>query len=128
LRDDLQQQSIRDSLTGLFNRRSMEESPAREILRAERSGETVGVIMEEFILILPETHLEVAHQWAAQLHEGFRRLTIPHRDQEVSPVTLSLGVAVYPMHGATHEAVLKAADMALYRAKQAGRDCVVVAQ
>jgi diguanylate cyclase (GGDEF)-like protein len=40
---------------------------------------------------------------------------------------LSLGVAVFPDHGSTGEAVLKAADAALYRAKREGRDRVVVA-
>lgn len=45
LRSTLRQQSIRDPLTGMFNRRYMEETLEREILRATRSGETVGVIM-----------------------------------------------------------------------------------
>jgi diguanylate cyclase (GGDEF)-like protein len=37
-------------------------------------------------------------------------------------ITLSLGVAIFPDHGLTGEAVLQAADMALYRAKHAGRN------
>jgi diguanylate cyclase (GGDEF)-like protein/PAS domain S-box-containing protein len=45
LRSSLRQQSIRDPLTGMFNRRYMEETLEREILRATRSNETVGVIM-----------------------------------------------------------------------------------
>jgi diguanylate cyclase (GGDEF)-like protein/PAS domain S-box-containing protein len=45
LRSTLQEQSIRDPLTGMFNRRFMEESLEREILRATRSKQTVGVIM-----------------------------------------------------------------------------------
>ena len=42
-------------------------------------------------------------------------------------VTLSMGVAAFPQHGANGQALLKAADTALYRAKNEGRDRVVVA-
>ena len=45
LRETLRTQSIRDPLTGLFNRRYMEESLERELRRAERRGHPVGVIM-----------------------------------------------------------------------------------
>lgn len=45
LRDKLRQQSIRDALTGMFNRRYMEESLDREVARAARAGRPVGVIM-----------------------------------------------------------------------------------
>ncbi len=45
LREALQQQSIRDSLTGLYNRRYLEESLEREISRAVRLKQTLGVIM-----------------------------------------------------------------------------------
>lgn len=45
LRSTLRQQSIRDPLTGMFNRRYMEETLEREILRAARNNEQVGVIM-----------------------------------------------------------------------------------
>ena len=45
LREVLRSQSIRDPLTGLFNRRYMEESLERELRRAERNGQSVGFIM-----------------------------------------------------------------------------------
>lgn len=45
LRSTLRQQSIRDPLTGMFNRRYMEETLDREILRAKRSGDMIGLIM-----------------------------------------------------------------------------------
>jgi diguanylate cyclase (GGDEF)-like protein len=45
LRATLRQQSIRDPLTGLYNRRYMEETLERELLRASRNHESVGVIM-----------------------------------------------------------------------------------
>ncbi len=45
LRDTLRSQAIRDPLTGLFNRRYMEETLEREIRRANRHGTSVGIIM-----------------------------------------------------------------------------------
>lgn len=45
LRDTLRVQAIRDPLTGLYNRRHMEQALEREILRASRNRRTVGVIM-----------------------------------------------------------------------------------
>ena len=48
--------------------------------------------------------------------------------QSQGGVTLSLGVAVYPQHGRSIEVVRRAADVALYQAKQDGRNRVVVAK
>ena len=45
LREALKAQSIRDPLTGLFNRRYMEETFERELYRADRDGNTIGTIM-----------------------------------------------------------------------------------
>ncbi|MBC7349174.1 MAG: diguanylate cyclase [Candidatus Aminicenantes bacterium] len=45
LRQSLQEQSIRDPLTGLYNRRYLEETLERELLRAKRAGNPVSVIM-----------------------------------------------------------------------------------
>jgi diguanylate cyclase (GGDEF)-like protein/PAS domain S-box-containing protein len=45
LRETLRNQSIRDALTGLFNRRYVEESLEREILRAHRSNSTIGILL-----------------------------------------------------------------------------------
>jgi len=56
-----------------------------------------------------------------------RDMTIDHHGQLVAPVTVSAGVAAAPEHGETVEALIAAADLALYQAKAAGRDCVVVA-
>jgi len=45
LRESLREQSVRDPLTGLYNRRFLEESLSREIFRAQRSGSMIAVIM-----------------------------------------------------------------------------------
>jgi diguanylate cyclase (GGDEF)-like protein len=51
-----------------------------------------------------------------------------HRGQVLEGVTLSLGVAMFPDHGATGRDVLRAADDAMYLAKAQGRNRVVVAE
>ena len=83
---------------------------------------------EEFILVLPGASLAATRDRA----EGLRRLgaqaQVHHRGQSLGAVTLSVGVASYPDHGTTVEALVQAADRALYQAKAAGRDRVVVAE
>lgn len=49
------------------------------------------------------------------------------RAHSLLSVTISVGVAHYPTHGETPAQIIDAADRALYRAKRAGRDCVVTA-
>ncbi len=83
---------------------------------------------DEFVIILAETSLEAAEKRAQQLREGIKRLTIPHGDRYLAPPTVSLGLALYPDHGANAETLLRAADEALYSAKTQGRDRVVVGQ
>lgn len=171
LRENLKQQAIRDSLTGLFNRRYMEETMRREINRAERYGTPLGIIMldldhfrrfnntfghkagdlvlqelgkylqnnirkediacryggEEFTLILPGASLEITKKRAEMLQHDVRKLHINYNGKMLDSVTLSQGVAIYPDHGQTGEAVIQAADDALYRAKHAGRKRVKLA-
>jgi diguanylate cyclase (GGDEF)-like protein len=79
---------------------------------------------EEFVLILPDTLLKMAYQRAEYLREGVKHMHIQHGTQSLGPITLSLGVAMFPDHGPTAGEVLKVADTALYRAKHEGRDRV----
>ncbi|MBD2005196.1 MULTISPECIES: diguanylate cyclase [Cyanophyceae] len=171
LHEALKQQSIRDTLTGLYNRRYLEESLEREISRAERKQQSLGIIMidvdhfkrfndtfgheagdtvlrelgvflkshtrgsdiacryggEELTLILPETSLEATRERAEAIREGVKHLNLQNRRQSLGSITLSIGVAIFPTHGLTGSAVIRAADAALYRAKQQGRDRVLAA-
>jgi diguanylate cyclase (GGDEF)-like protein len=101
-----------------------------QLLQSQIRGEDVACRYggEEFILILPNTTLEVAGQRAEQLRQAAKLLQISALAENHHGITLSIGVAIYPEHGSSVEAVLHVADTALYRAKQAGRDCVVTAQ
>jgi diguanylate cyclase (GGDEF)-like protein len=80
---------------------------------------------EEFTLILPGSTLEAAARHAERLRESVRDLTPSFEGRPLGPVSLSLGVAAYPDDGDTAEALLAAADAALYIAKASGRNRVV---
>ncbi len=170
LRETLRTQSIRDPLTGLFNRRYLMETMMREFSRAMRRHHTVGVIMididhfkvfndtyghdagdvllqslsnyllksirgedlpcryggEEFILMLPEATLEDSIKRAEELRKGIAGIKVVHKGITLKDMTVSVGVAVYPEHGDTVEVILKSADLALYRAKQEGRNRIAL--
>ncbi len=78
---------------------------------------------DEFVVVLPGSSLEGTRQRAEELQQAVRRASSAP-DRALPAVSLSLGVAVFPDHGQTAEAVLRSADVALYQAKQAGRDRV----
>ena len=83
---------------------------------------------EEFAVILPNTPLAGAVHVAADIRAAVRQLAMPHSASSISPfVTLSIGVAsVVPKRHFSSMALLTAADCALYKAKQTGRDRVCV--
>ena len=78
---------------------------------------------EEFIMLLPRTTAKEATVIAEQLRERLAKTVSPCN----RAITLSAGVAAYPQMAQTSEALIEAADSALYRAKQTGRNRVVVA-
>jgi len=84
---------------------------------------------EEFALILPNTDVQGAFNLALSIRSHIRSQAINHLSSQVSPfLTLSLGVAtVIPQSNISPESLIAKADAALYRAKQFGRDQVVIA-
>jgi diguanylate cyclase (GGDEF)-like protein len=82
---------------------------------------------EEFVLVLPDAAMENAARRAEQLRDAVRRIRVPYKDTVLGPVTVSIGVAAFPDHGADGASLLKSADMALYEAKKTGRDRVALA-
>lgn len=170
---ELAQLAAEDSLTGVGNRRSFEQSLVRAWAEARRRQEPLALVMadvdhfktyndshghpagdaclrevvavlegglqrprdrlfryggEEFVLVLVNTDAAGAVICAERLRAALAQRQLPH---PLGHVTVSLGVAalVPPRHAGPDEAMqlLNAADAALYRAKQQGRDRVVVA-
>jgi two-component system, cell cycle response regulator len=85
---------------------------------------------EEFVALLPNTPLVGAMEVAKLIQVRVQNLQIRHQKSTVSEyLTLSIGVAgIVPSEVTTPEELLIYADQALYQAKQAGRDQIVVSQ
>jgi diguanylate cyclase (GGDEF)-like protein/PAS domain S-box-containing protein len=171
LRERLREQSIRDSLTGLFNRRYLDEILQRELSRAIRHQQPIGIILldidhfkryndtygheggdavlrsmgtflqnglrkediacryggEEFVLVLPGASLEDTARKAEELCSLVRGMHVEHEGISLGRITISLGVSCFPLHGTTADSIISIADSALYRAKETGRNRVIVA-
>jgi diguanylate cyclase (GGDEF)-like protein len=168
LREELHELSISDPLTSLYNRRFAQETLTREIHRAHREQDSIGIITfdidffkrvndryghdagdavlkavaaelqgsvrggdiacrmggEEFAIMMPGATLSVARQRAEELRAAIAALRVRHAHVDLPAVSMSCGVAAFPDHGVTADALLRAADQALYRAKEAGRNRV----
>lgn len=171
LRERLQALSIRDPLTGLYNRRFMEEALAREISRTARTGKPLAVAMldldhfkrfndshghdagdavlrefaqllagfregsdlacryggEEFLLILPGADAQHAAIRLDALRQALARLHVVHGGTALPAITVSIGLADCVAHGRRSAELIKAADEALYRAKELGRNRIEIA-
>lgn len=158
----------RDPLTGLFNRRALEERARREVLLAQRTGRPLSLVLfdvddfkaindthghkagdrvlqalaraigqgvrghdivaryggEEFLVLLPDTDGDRAVELAERLRQALRGLGLAESGQPV-PVAASFGVASLGEPEEDWDGLVVAADRALYRAKQAGKNRVV---
>jgi diguanylate cyclase (GGDEF)-like protein len=158
---ELNLQAMRDPLTGLYNRRQLEESLHREVLRARRIGAPVGVMTidvdhfkrvndtlghevgdsalsgiaqvlascvreediacraggEEFVVILPGTGKAALRSRAEAVRKTIEQASIAAGEGTLK-LTVSIGLASFPAYGDTGQAVLRAADAALYKAKE----------
>jgi diguanylate cyclase (GGDEF)-like protein len=162
-----------DELTGLANRRRVNNVLKEEINRARRAGVELSVIMldvdyfknyndtyghpagddvlrkladimqrtsnragelvaryggEEFIILLPGASAKAAKRTALRLREAVAQEAIPHSTSVVAPyITISQGVVTMPADSDCQPAdLIKLADKALYSAKAAGRNAIVV--
>lgn len=162
-----------DELTGLANRRRLNEVLASEWARSKRSGQSLALAMididqfkiyndhyghqagdeclkriaqdiqlnarrtgdlaaryggEEFLLILPNADAAAAQRLAEGVRKSIESLDLPHVHSPTGKITISIGVAA--LNDGFYkdaESLLYAADEALYRAKDGGRNQVQVA-
>jgi diguanylate cyclase (GGDEF)-like protein len=81
---------------------------------------------EEFAIILADATSEGARRRAEDIRAAVKRLELRYGGKPVGGLTVSLGVALFPYHADQATTLLRKADEALYQAKAAGRDRVVV--
>ena len=84
---------------------------------------------EEFAVVLPETDEAGALVIATRIRHAVLNLAIPHEGNEEGVVSISAGVAAVPARTSNDEAdlLVRSADQALYRAKNGGRNAVMIA-
>jgi diguanylate cyclase (GGDEF)-like protein/PAS domain S-box-containing protein len=80
---------------------------------------------EEFLLVLPCATFDGIPSRIEKIREQITHVTIEHLHHPLIPVTLSIGVAIYPDHGDSADEVIRCADAALYLAKEGGRNRAV---
>jgi len=171
MRDQLQEQSLRDPLTGLFNRRHMVDRlrhfvdlsgkksrlvnviyldidhfkrfndthghdagdfvlrAVGEILDDSCSNDEVACRMggEEFVLLWPDVEPKELRKRVDSLCVKISGLSLNYQSKTLPKITASVGVANAPEHGTLPQDVIRAADEAMYHAKNTGRDRVVYA-
>ncbi len=167
--ETLSKQATHDPLTGLFNRRYLDQILYGEIAHARQNGSLVGILMadvdhfkkindnyghkagdlmlqavgnlmkkcvrsadivcryggEEFVIVMPGASAPTVSKCAEEIRARFEMLSVISEGREIQ-ATLSLGAAIYPLHGPNVDEVFIHADRAMYQAKQGGRNRVVV--
>ncbi|HSA99071.1 MAG TPA: diguanylate cyclase [Anaerolineales bacterium] len=79
---------------------------------------------EEFVIVMPNITKRTAYERAKKLRRCLNALQIPYECHRLT-TTISMGIACYPTNGDTRQALLRAADQAMYAAKRAGRDHIL---
>ncbi len=169
MQDELREQAIRDPLTGLHNRRYLDEQLALMMKKASEESSKLVIIMidldhfknfndtyghaigdkmlqtlaallrdntrtnditcryggEEFLLVLGNTNVESGYRRAEELRRAFEQTRLPYKNRKLHS-SISLGISVYPDHGEKIEDLVMRADLALYEAKAAGRNRVMI--
>ncbi|MES2498052.1 MAG: diguanylate cyclase [Pseudomonadota bacterium] len=162
--------ATRDPLTGLSNRRHLDEVLNVERALAESQGTPLACLMididhfkrfndefghdagdlvmqhvaqvlkshcrerdlpcryggEEFAILLPTRDSAAAAERAEEIRRTIRKVSLAYRGRSLPPVTVSIGVAAYPVE-ADAGSLISVADGALLVAKESGRDRVVIA-
>jgi diguanylate cyclase (GGDEF)-like protein len=105
---------------------------ARTMRRAIRECDIIARYGgEEFVVTLPDTDSAVANEVGQRLVEAVASIewnSHNHNLGNIPQVTVSVGIAEFPLHGYSHYHLTNAADKALYVAKRSGKNRVVIHQ
>ncbi|WP_395016247.1 diguanylate cyclase [Dongia sp.] len=171
LREKLENMALRDGLTGLYNRRFLDETLERDLSKLQRDRKSGAVLLldvdhfkrfndthghqagdealrrvgtallasvrqsdvvcryggEEFLVFLPDCNTAQATAKAEKIRAAVPGTSMTMGERVIPSVTISIGLAMFPAHAQTRALLLQMADRALYQAKAAGRNRVVVA-
>lgn len=83
---------------------------------------------EEFVMVMPGIDEQDLLNRCEDIRNKTKLLKIEHRGQKLGTITISIGAALFPMHGESPDSLINAADTAMYAAKHRGRDQVVLGQ
>jgi diguanylate cyclase (GGDEF)-like protein len=81
---------------------------------------------EEFLIVFLDSTAAAAVPRLDEMCQEIRRRAYVYQGSALPRVTISIGVAEFPQHGRSVDALIRAGDRALYAAKKAGRDCIEV--
>lgn len=81
---------------------------------------------EEFCVLLPDTDADGAYSVAERIRRQIAASEVRLADGTTAPITVSAGVATYPVNSNTAEDLINCSDAALYRAKDQGRNTVCI--
>jgi len=170
LRELMHLQANHDPLTGLFNRRYLDDTLPRELNHAIRKNSPISIAMldidhfknfndtfghdagdlilrelghlftenlrksdiacryggEEFVIVLFDSTQDESLKRLETIRERINNLQIRYREQLLGRMTVSIGIAEATDNTMTADELVSAADKALYAAKKAGRDCIIV--
>jgi diguanylate cyclase (GGDEF)-like protein/PAS domain S-box-containing protein len=82
---------------------------------------------DEFLLILPNTQVDIARLRAEQLRNQVKTISVRNQAGKYLNISASFGIATWPDHGDSATDLLMVADAAMFRAKDEGRDRIVLA-
>jgi diguanylate cyclase (GGDEF)-like protein/PAS domain S-box-containing protein len=96
---------------------------AKKLREITRSSDLVARLGgDEFAIVIPESDIRGAKQFADKLLEELKQIAIPLKGRSYR-ISASIGIVTYPQHGANFHELLSNADLAMYQAKEAGRNC-----
>ncbi|MCU7919350.1 MAG: EAL domain-containing protein [Candidatus Thiodiazotropha sp. (ex Epidulcina cf. delphinae)] len=95
---------------------------ARKLREITRSTDLIARLGgDEFAIVIPETDIPGATRFADKLLDDLKQITIPLKGHS-HRVSASIGIVTYPKHGTNSQDLLSNADLAMYQAKESGRD------
>jgi GGDEF domain-containing protein len=151
LMNALQESAFTDGLTGLYNRKFLDEHSKKLIPHAKRDNFNVGVLLldmdhfkavndeyghdigdkvvryggEEFVILLVNIAEEEAIKVANKIKQKVSENEIDVYAGSKLKKTISIGLSMYPKDSSSFDSVIKNADIALYEAKHKGRNQVI---